>query len=95
MEIVHQVASEAEIESALNKYYGADKKSIETDSRFKDVVEELTRELEQNVEDDVARRAHLVHAADDLTHGRPRELAFLSTAEPGRRAGREDMADRK
>jgi general secretion pathway protein E/type IV pilus assembly protein PilB len=44
MEIVHQVASEVEIEAALNKYYGADKKSIETDSRFKDVVEELTRE---------------------------------------------------
>src|SRR3954469_24114255 len=44
MDIVHQVASEADIESALNKYYGADKKSIETDSRFRDVVEELTRE---------------------------------------------------
>jgi len=43
-EINHQVASEADIEAALNKYYGADKKSLETDSRFKDVVEELTRE---------------------------------------------------
>src|SRR5262245_37277641 len=44
MEIVHQVASEADIEAALNKYYGADKKTLEKDSRLKDVVEELTRE---------------------------------------------------
>jgi type IV pilus assembly protein PilB len=43
-DIVHQVASEADLEAALNKYYGADKKTLETDSRFKDVVEELTRE---------------------------------------------------
>jgi type IV pilus assembly protein PilB len=44
MEIVHQVASEADIEAALAKYYGADKKSIADDGRFKEVVEELTRE---------------------------------------------------
>jgi type IV pilus assembly protein PilB len=43
-EINHQVASEADIESALNRYYGADKKAMETDSRFKEVVDELTRE---------------------------------------------------
>ncbi|HHY84303.1 MAG TPA: Flp pilus assembly complex ATPase component TadA [Verrucomicrobia bacterium] len=43
-EITIQVASEEDIEAALNKYYGADKRTLETDSRFKDVVEELTRE---------------------------------------------------
>jgi len=44
MEIVHQVASEADIEAALTKYYGADKKGLEQDSRFKDVVQQLTEE---------------------------------------------------
>src|ERR1044071_9563924 len=44
MDINHQVASEADIESALTKYYGADKKSLETDEKFKGVIEELTRE---------------------------------------------------
>jgi len=33
MEIVHQVASEAEIEAALNKYYGGDKRGLGEDSR--------------------------------------------------------------
>src|SRR5574342_576861 len=44
-EINHQVASEADIEAALNKYYGADKKGgLVEDERYKGVVEELTRE---------------------------------------------------
>src|SRR5262245_49886011 len=43
-EINLQVASEADIESALNKYYGADKSGMEKDSRFSEVIEELTRE---------------------------------------------------
>ena len=34
MEIVHQVASEADIEAGLNKYYGADKKGLGENSRF-------------------------------------------------------------
>jgi general secretion pathway protein E/type IV pilus assembly protein PilB len=38
-----RVASEDDIEAALNKYYGADKKGSE-DSRFKDVIQELTEE---------------------------------------------------
>jgi len=42
-EIDLRVASEADIETALNKYYGADKKGVE-DSRFKDVIQELTEE---------------------------------------------------
>ena len=42
-EIDLRVASEADIEAALNKYYGADKKGVE-DSRFKDVIQELTEE---------------------------------------------------
>jgi general secretion pathway protein E/type IV pilus assembly protein PilB len=44
VDINHQVASEADIDAALNKYYGADKKSLETDSKFKDVIIELTKE---------------------------------------------------
>jgi type IV pilus assembly protein PilB len=44
MDVNHQVASEADIESALNKYYGADRKGMETDSRFTEVIEELTKE---------------------------------------------------
>ncbi|MGN6553557.1 MAG: GspE/PulE family protein [Verrucomicrobiota bacterium] len=43
-EISLQVASEADIEAALNRYYGGDKKSIEQDSRFKEVIERLTQE---------------------------------------------------
>src|SRR4051812_19799192 len=53
MEIIHQVASEADIESALNKYYGADKRGgLEEDSRFQDVVRQLTEEHVQAVKDD-------------------------------------------
>jgi general secretion pathway protein E/type IV pilus assembly protein PilB len=45
VDINHQVASEADIESALNKYYGADKKGgLAEDERYRGVVEELTRE---------------------------------------------------
>jgi general secretion pathway protein E/type IV pilus assembly protein PilB len=40
-EIEYRVASEADIEAALNKYYGGEKKTI-TDDRFKDVIQELT-----------------------------------------------------
>jgi type IV pilus assembly protein PilB len=43
-DINHQVASEADIEAALNRYYGAENKSIADDSRFKDVMQELTEE---------------------------------------------------
>jgi type IV pilus assembly protein PilB len=43
-EINHQVASDEDIEVALNKYYGAEKKNLAEDNRFKEVVEELTRE---------------------------------------------------
>ena len=45
-EIELRVASEQDIESALNKYYGGDKKGIE-EGIFKDVIQELT---ESNVE---------------------------------------------
>jgi len=42
-EIELRVASEQDIESALNRYYGGvEKKSIEQDARFKDVIQELT-----------------------------------------------------
>ncbi len=40
-EIEFRVASEEDIEAALNKYYGADKKGMQ-DGAFKDVIEELT-----------------------------------------------------
>jgi type IV pilus assembly protein PilB len=40
-EIEYRVASEADIEAALNKYYGAEKKNI-ADGAFKDVIQELT-----------------------------------------------------
>ncbi len=43
-EINHQVASEEDIEAALNKYYGGDRKSIEQDSRFTEVIQQLTEE---------------------------------------------------
>ena len=43
-EINLQVASEGDIEAALNKYYGADRKSLAEDDRYRGVVEELTRE---------------------------------------------------
>jgi type IV pilus assembly protein PilB len=51
MEIVHQVASEAEIETALNKYYGGDKRGLGEDSRFTDVVRQLTEEHVEAVDD--------------------------------------------
>src|SRR5208283_1872376 len=44
-EIELLVASEQDIESALNKYYGGtEKKGIVEDARFKDVIQELTEE---------------------------------------------------
>jgi general secretion pathway protein E/type IV pilus assembly protein PilB len=43
-EIELRVASEPDIEAALNKYYGGEKKGIAEDSRFKDVIQELTEE---------------------------------------------------
>jgi general secretion pathway protein E/type IV pilus assembly protein PilB len=42
-EIELRVASEQDIESALNKYYGSEKKRMDT-SIFKDVIQELTEE---------------------------------------------------
>jgi general secretion pathway protein E/type IV pilus assembly protein PilB len=42
-EIELRVASEPDIEAALNKYYGAEKKGME-DGAFKDVIQELTEE---------------------------------------------------
>src|SRR5437588_5762769 len=43
MEINHQVASEADIESALTRYY-AERGGAAMNPQFKEVVEELTRE---------------------------------------------------
>ena len=43
-EIELRVASEQDIEAALNKYYGGEKRGIAEDSRFKDVIQELTEE---------------------------------------------------
>jgi len=40
-EIEWRVASEQDIEAALNKYYGGEKKAV-VDERFKDVIQELT-----------------------------------------------------
>ena len=45
-EIELRVASEPDIEAALNKYYGSEKKTV-ADGAFKDVIQELT---ESNVE---------------------------------------------
>jgi len=53
-DIVHQVASEADIETALNKYYGADKRSIADDGKFKDVIQQLTEEHVEAVADEAA-----------------------------------------
>jgi type IV pilus assembly protein PilB len=52
-EIEPRVASEQDIEAALTKYYGADKKGME-DGVFKDVIQELTESNVEvgNVEDD-------------------------------------------
>ncbi len=54
MEIIHQVASEADIDNALAKYYGGDKKSLAENEKFKDTIEELTREHVEAVKDDEA-----------------------------------------
>ena len=43
-EINLQVASEEDIESALNKYYGGGQKTAAQDERFKEVIEDLTKE---------------------------------------------------
>jgi len=44
-EIELRVASEQDIEAALNRYYGSvEKKTIAEDERFKDVIQELTEE---------------------------------------------------
>ena len=40
-EVEYRVASEADIDAALNKYYGGEKKTV-ADERFKDVIQELT-----------------------------------------------------
>jgi general secretion pathway protein E/type IV pilus assembly protein PilB len=52
-EIELRVASEPDIEAALNKYYGAEKKAL-ADGAFKDVIQELTESDVQvgRVEDD-------------------------------------------
>jgi len=47
-EIEPRVASDEDIEAALNKYYGASEKKAIEDERFKDVIQELT-ESEVNV----------------------------------------------
>ncbi|HTV75924.1 MAG TPA: hypothetical protein VMD57_02915, partial [Candidatus Baltobacteraceae bacterium] len=41
-EVEYRVASEADVEAALNKYYGGTEKKGMEDSRFKDVIQELT-----------------------------------------------------
>jgi general secretion pathway protein E/type IV pilus assembly protein PilB len=53
-EIELRVASEADIETALNKYYGADKKNV-AEGAFADVMQELTEtEVEVGAADDDA-----------------------------------------
>jgi len=44
MEINLQVASEADIEAALTKYYAERSGGVSTDPRYKEVIEDLTRE---------------------------------------------------
>ena len=44
MEINLQVASEADIEAALSKYYAERSGGVATDPRYKEVIEDLTRE---------------------------------------------------
>jgi len=53
-----RVASEADIEAALNKYYGSEKKSM-AEGAFKDVIQELTESDVQigNLDDNVAVEA--------------------------------------
>jgi type IV pilus assembly protein PilB len=68
-EINHQVASEADIESALNKYYASEKKSIGEDSRFKEVIIELTKDHVEAVADggaDVEADAPLIRLVNQL-----------------------------
>jgi type IV pilus assembly protein PilB len=43
-EIEPRVASEPDIEAALNKYYGGSEKKAIEDERFKDVIQELTED---------------------------------------------------
>jgi general secretion pathway protein E/type IV pilus assembly protein PilB len=43
-EINHQVASESDIEAALTKYYGGEKQTLEQNSAFHDVIQQLTQE---------------------------------------------------
>jgi general secretion pathway protein E/type IV pilus assembly protein PilB len=54
MEIIHQVASEADIEAALTKYYGKEKGSLADNEKFKDVIDTLTREHVEAVKEDEA-----------------------------------------
>ncbi len=53
MEINLQVASESDVENALNRYY-AERAGVEVDPRYKEVIEDLTREHVEvaKVEDD-------------------------------------------
>ena len=44
MEINLQVASEADIESALSRYYAADRASVAADPRYSEVIKELTED---------------------------------------------------
>jgi type IV pilus assembly protein PilB len=54
MDVNHQVASEADIESALNKYYGgSDRRGMESDDRFTGLIKELTEDhVEVSADDD-------------------------------------------
>jgi len=52
MEIIHQVASEADIDAALGRYYGAEKRSLEQDERFSEVIRTLTQEHVEAVKDE-------------------------------------------
>ena len=74
MEIVHQVASEADIEGALNKYYGKDKGSLADNEKFKDVVEELTREHVEAVKDDPNAVVEADAPLCQRSHGGPRSI---------------------
>jgi len=60
MEINLQVASEADIEAALGKYYAERSGGVTTDPRYKEVIEDLTREhveVEQAAADGAAVEA--------------------------------------
>ena len=69
-EINHQVASEADIEAALNKYYAGEKRTIADDKVFRDVIIELTEDhveaTKGDVVADVEAEAPLIRLVNQL-----------------------------